>query len=330
MVVYWTLTNGISDEWYNACHASSYSIFQTIYSSFSLLFHFDSLNWVVLELLILLPVFFRLYGFGIQQKLTKFYNKVRLQLITFLFYFSFTTVLSCIIHFLLPQNAACAKWDGVSLTPFRSDFMSPSSLLILVTLFFLMFFDSEFGYGLIVSSLFGIFFIGATVSSILCGSASILQATISISIGAWFYFMFSFLPLICMPIFIAGAFLISLYLFVPILVSPNSSDYFLRYCALPGVRASILLLFSMFLIIQFASSYDDFKWTKLNWEGLKTYGSHEDSVAMIPGIIRIFDEDVFGKRLLRDIIFSSIAFIAVLMSNVASNQLFNYRIYDFA
>ena len=323
-----SLSNGIGDEWYNKCLASSNPLFKIIYSSFSILFHFDSLNWIVLELLILLPVFFRLYGFGIQQKLTKFYNKVRLQLIKFLFYFSLSSVLSCILHFLIPRPPSCVKWDGIKFSPFESEFTSPSSLIILIIIFFLMFLHSDFVYGFKITFLFGFFFISATISSILSGSSSINQTIFSIAIGSWVYFLCSFLPLISIPIIILFISILSFYFFLPILFSINPSEYFLRQCALPGIRASLLLLISVFLFFQYAHSFNDFKWTQLNWNALQIFGSNEDSVAIIPGILRITEEDSFGKKLNQDIIASTIAFIAVLISNIISQQLFNYKIYD--
>lgn len=320
------ISNGIGDDWFNRCYATSTGFFQTFYSSLQFIFHFDSLNWVVIELLFITPIFFRLYGFGVQQKLTKFYNQARIQLITFLFYFSFITVLSCILQYLLPRSPACLKWDGLNLSPLRSDYSSPSVIIMLTAILFLMFFTpSQQRWSIITVTVF-LFFLLATISSILCGCNSIYQALCSLCIGFWAFFIFNFLPLIFIPIFSAAIAIFALFLFIPVLFKGgDASDI---SCATTGMRAFFLLIVTMFLFFEYVYSIDHFDWFEIKWRGVKITPSQEDSVAIIPGVLKVTEEDRFGRKLKRDIISSAVAFIIVLCCNCMSVLLLKYTFYD--
>ena len=131
------LTNGFADNWLDRCYRIGDSFFYPAYASLLLMLHFDALNWVVLELLLVLPLFFRLYGFGVQQKLGRFYNTARNQLIIFLIEFGVVTVICSSLQITLPQSGACMVWDGIEYSRYRNSGVSPSStiaLLVLLTL----------------------------------------------------------------------------------------------------------------------------------------------------------------------------------------------------
>lgn len=315
------ISNGISDYWYDSCYATKVNIFQTFYSSFQILFHFDSLNWVAIELLILVPIFFRLYGFGIQQKLTKFYNKTRLQLIYFLFYFSFVTLLCSILHIIFPREPACLTWNGKDIEPLRYDYESPSAIVMFSVILFLMFVSADFTEWLGATIIAGFFFLGTALSAILSGAQSISQVIISMAFGAWVFYLFNFLPPVCIPIFIVLIIVIGLSLLIPVLRLTDANRYAVADAA-TGIRAALLLIITLALYIQFALTSGSFNWFEVKWRGVTMLESNEDSMAVIPGILRV-TEDQFGKRLNRDIIYSLVAFVLVLIASILCTLLIN-------
>ena len=320
-------SNGIGDGWFDMCCAVPTTVFQTFFSSFQFIFHFDSLNWVVIELLIIMPIFFRLYGFGIQQKLTKFYNKARFQLITFLFYFSFITVFSCVLQYLLPRSPACQKWNGLDLEPLRTDYGSPSVIIMLSAILFLMFFTYSDNHWTAINICFLIFLLVITISAVLSGTNSIFQAFASLCIGFWFFFLFNFLPLIFLPASTLIIGIVALALFLPVIWGENYTSAELS-CATNGVRAVLLLIVTCILFIEYAYSIDNFQWFQIKWRGVTITNGNEDSVAVIPGVLKFTDEDRFGKKLIKDIIWSIILFFVVLICNCLSVSLLKYNFYD--
>lgn len=334
------ISNGIADNWFNRCCAINTSVFNSFFITFKLIFHFDSLNWIAIELLIIIPIFFRLYGFGIQQKLTKFYNKARLQILNFLFYFSLITVISALLQFLMPRNPACLQWDGANLVPLRNDFGSPSIIIMLTTILFLMFLKADFTGWKIVIIVVGFFWFFTTTSSVLSGCSSIFQALLSVCFGSWIFFTFNFLP----PIFVIISYVVIATLaftyFIPEVVKafkeslrgiPELHDAYKRYLlniSTMGIRSTVLLTIIIILFILNARSIDGFKWFEMQWyEGLLTRAK-DDSIAIIPQVMKITEEDKFDKKITKDIIFSLIAFVAVLGLNSFFVATFNVPIYN--
>ncbi|EAY20910.1 hypothetical protein TVAG_437360 [Trichomonas vaginalis G3] len=318
------LTNGIGDDWFNKC-CESYTVFKAFYASFKMIFHFDSLNWIAIELLIIMPIFFRLYGFGIQQNLTRFYNKSRLQILNFLFFFSFITVFSILLQYLMPRSPACLIWDGNDLNPSRPDNGSPSVIIMLTTILFLMFLRADFKGWILVIIFAGFFFIMTTISSILSGSSSIFQALLSVCFGCWVFYVFNFLPPVFVPIVYLLISIAVVTIFGPEVVRYNKAA---SYLAKSGIRSTFLLTVTVILYILNAKSIDGFKWFQIQWyDGLLT-SSKDDSVAIIPTVLRVTDEDRFGRKLNKDIIYSVIAFVAVLIFNSIFVHFLDYRFYQ--
>lgn len=325
------ITNGVSDNWFDSCHATASNFFRPIYSSFQLLFHFDSMNWIILELLLLLPVFFRLYGFGVQQKLSKFYTEARSQLIHFMFLFSLASVICPILQLFLPRSAGCITWDGLNYTPLRNgNYQSPSYDIVLITILLFLLISVEIGTWYIASTIAVFFFIAILLSSILSGSQTVSQALFSVAVASWLFFSFRFLPPIARPIAGITVFLFGFVYFIIEIVKLGRDDILVQACAVPGIRGCLLMVVNMALFFRYVFSQDNYNWFALSWHQSGESSSGSNIRAIIPGVIMVGSGDMFGKRLIKDIIDSSVAFIVVLICNEFVAKFFQYRLFSVA
>lgn len=320
--------NGISDHWSCKCYVSAVSIFQPIYSSFELLFNNDALNWFVFELLLLLPLFFRLYGFGVQQKLTKFYNETRRQLINYQFLFGFTTVLCSILQIFIPQASACVIWDGISYGPLRSNNPSPSQSIVLVTVLLLtiacLSIERRLFYviGVIIILSFLI------LSSILSGATSIAQAILSLAMGACILFIYRFVPPISIPLSSLIAIVGGIILFSIDIHNHQISDDLVQYSVVPGICGCFILVVNLYHFFRFISYQNNYGWFTVNWVQVDKGSSDCIATAVIPGVIEVKNGDEFGERLFRDIIDGAICFLALLIFNGIISKAFSYRFFN--
>jgi hypothetical protein len=195
------ITSGISDAWFDCCHTLSLDAFHLVFTAFHVLFHFNSLNFILVELLLLLPVFFRLYGFGVQQKLTRFYSETRSQILRFMYLFALSTVLCSSLQLLLQQTPACVQWDGRHYAPLRSTYASPNLDIVVIAILGCILVAVTLSVLSVASVVAAVFFVGVFVSAVLSGTATINQALLSSAIGAWMFFAFRFLP----PLFVPSA-----------------------------------------------------------------------------------------------------------------------------
>ena len=320
-------TNGISDSWQSSCQLHFSFFFQPIYSSFQLLFHFDSLNWVLLELLIILPLFFRLYGFGIQQKLSKFYGEVRNQLLNFMYLFATSVVVCSILQLLLPQPPVCATWDGVNYLPLRKLYMTPSTDIVVLSMLSCIFAFAQISIWRKASIAMAGFFVFLFLSAIFSGSSTVCQAIFSASIGIWLFFTFRFLPHISMPIF-AGLLIICGGTYFGIYIGKNGVDNDLVFSsAIPGLRGCLQLAVNLCLYLRFALRNDDFNWFEVKWGNRNDSDSTSEGGAVIPNVLTGGESDAFGKVLRTDVFDSVIAFLVVLACNGIVVYQFDYSLF---
>ena len=322
------IRNGISDSWLCKCSVGAREVFGPFYSSFSLLFNFDAVNWFVFELLLLLPIFFRLYGFGLQYKLTNFYNETRRQLIQFQFLFGLSATLCTILQIYIPQAPACVEWDGLNYTPLCSNYVSPSIPIVLVTI--LLFTISSIKsnkriFTIIGSSIILIFLI---ISSILSGTTSISQAILSFVVGTFFISIYRFLPPIFVPFSSIISIILGLVVFIIDLKKIDLESSQAQNSDIPGICSCYLLCTNLYLFFRFVSYQNNYGWFTTHWVKVDASSSGSLATAVIPGVVDTKNVDEFGQRLSRDIIDGAICFLALLIFNGIISKLFEYTFFN--
>ncbi|OHS93314.1 hypothetical protein TRFO_11947 [Tritrichomonas foetus] len=322
------ITNGINDNWFDGCHAIATKVFQPIFSSFQFIIHFDAMIWIVAELLLLLPIFFRLYGFGVQQKLARFYNTARYQLIHFLYLFSLSAVLCSLLQLCLPQPPACVTWDGLNYHPLRNNYLSPSFTIVLITILSSFLFSVTIGVWNISRVVATIFFISITLSAIFSGTATVNQALLSIALGFWLFTTYSFLPPIFIPAGAAIVVIFSMTIFLMRIIQKGRFETMVQLCVVPGIRGCILLIIVCYLYFKFSRTQDSFDWFAVHWGKTGDSSSSSAGDAVVPEVVNVGSGDVFGQRLKMDIIDSAIAFVAVLSINEFVTEYFKYEMFS--
>lgn len=330
-------SNGISDSWLDACHVYGETVFEPLFSAFKLVFHFDSLNWILLELLFLLPVFFRLYGYGVQQKLTRFYDETRHQLIHFMFLFGMSTVVSSSLQLIFNQAPACVSWDGTNYHALRDIYSSPNLDLAVITILMIILSSVvvnmwiERRHAPILQISLFIMAIGFYVilfcSAFWSGTININQAVLSVALGAWLYFFFRFVPPLFIPLLTAILMPLSLILFISVIKTEGKESDIVARSVVPGIRGCIVLVINMALYWRYVQQQDNFRWMNTQWN----YGGSspaETEIAVIPGVISREKGTVFGMRLNSDIRDGAVAFVAVLLCNEFISDYFDYALFS--
>jgi hypothetical protein len=320
-------TSGLSDAWFDRCQAVGSEAFHLIFSAFQLLFHFDTLNFILGELLLLLPVFFRLYGFGVQQKLTRFYNETRAQLLRFMYLFAISTVLCSILQLLLCQTPACMTWDGINYSPLRLTYSSPNLDIVVITILACILITVTIKVLSVASVVAGLFFIGVFVSAVLSGNVTIDQALLSSGIGSWLFFTFRFLPPLFVPLAAVVLAVPSLGYYAMWILEEGNDAVVVSASVVPGIRGCLLLAVNVFLYFRFVRRQENFKWRGVNWDRGRASSSDSSVVAVIPDVIPS-GGDMFGTRLKWDIIDGIIAFVFVLACNQFVAQYFSYPLFS--
>ena len=330
------LTNGISDGFFDSCQARSANVFQPLFASFRLLFTFDSLNWILVELLLLLPIFFRLYGFGIQQKLTEFYNTMRDYLIHIMYLFGVSTVACSGLQLLFQSRPACVVWDGMNYKHFVDLYVSPSLDLVVITILmcilstvlFRMWHNSRPAlFELVFYVIAVLFYVLVFASTFLSGTITINQAVFSVALGIWLFFLFQFLPPVFVPVLSLVLMFISMVFFIIKVRSSGRFSDSVRLCVVPGIRGCMLLIVHMGLYLFHVREQDNFNWFRASW--MEASGDDASEIkAVIPGVVKVQNSDAFGNRLKKDIRNGAIAFVVVLGCNQFVTRYFRYDLFN--
>lgn len=323
--------NANSDNWYDRCLKMDGRVLQAIAQAFNRIFQFDCIVTVVYLILIIFPILFKIYGFGVQQRLRNFYDSSRLVFIEFLFLCSFSVDLCTIIHLCIKQPMPCITWNGRDLDPFSHSSRTPSHELIITFILCIGVWSLKIGIPLVRRTICITIVILECVSNVLSGYASISQALISLAFGFWVTFLFNFLPPVGIPIIGFVALVSSCCLF-----GVNFSKYSwetsliktsLHLCA----RGAISLFISCLLQLRFGFAREEFDWQKVSWGpgwGKGNEGSSDDVV--VPSMIKENARDDFGNVLKIDLIDSIVAFVLFLIGNAALNFNSNDQIFMFA
>ncbi|EAY02890.1 hypothetical protein TVAG_168920 [Trichomonas vaginalis G3] len=309
--------NGVSDSLFDCCLQNDNKIVQAISLAFDRMFQFDCVLTVDYLILIIFPILFKIYGFGVQQRLRNFYDTARLIFIEFIFLCSFSVSLTTIIHLFIKQPMACVTWDGRTIAPAFNGSRSPNHEIIIIMILGLGVWFLKVGYDKVRKLITIVVIAVECVSTVFAGCASISQALISVAFGFWVVFLFKFIPPIGIPILGVFTIIISITLFIFTYKHYIWNALMLRQSMHLCVRGFISLVISICLELRFGFGREDFDWMKISWGShWSNQSTEDDDEVVIPSMIKENIRDDFGKLLKNDLIDSVIAFIVFLLGNM--------------
>lgn len=308
--------NAVSDHWFDQCFDISNNLMASVSNAFDRLFQYDCIVTVGFQILIIFPVLFKIYGFGVQQRLRKFYDTSRGLFISFLFLCSFSMAICTLIHLWIQQPMPCLIWDGRTLSPGNNSSRSPNEELIIILILARAIWSLKFGHSFFRKLTCITIVLLDYTAALLSGVSSISQIILSVSIGFWIMCLYELLPPIGIPI--------SCVLGILAMVTVFSLNYprygfqsdlickSLHYC----IKSTIVLAISCLLQLRFGFSRDSFDWFAVGWgPRWKTNDSDSSDDVIIPSMVREAPVSDFGKVLKFDLIDSLIAFILFLLGN---------------
>lgn len=309
--------NGISDSWTDRCYYVDSTFIDAVASAFNHLFRYDCFFFIEFLTLIIFPIFFKIYGSGLQQRLRLFYDHSRLIFINLAILCCLTLSISTIMHLLVHQSPPCAIWDGKNIIPFRSSSKTPHESLILIFLIFefSLTIDIELKlFFIISSSLFTFLYI---LILLLSGNTSFSQILISIFVATWIFALHKFNPPI-VKVFLSFTMAIITLIFFAITYSKlNWLNVFNHEAFHNSFRASFGLIASNLLFIHFSKQRKHFNWLKTNWVLNKhLWVNGESNDAIIPSTSSESQKDDFGNLLTYDLIGGIFGFILYLTGDL--------------
>jgi hypothetical protein len=312
--------NAVSDNWFDRCMKTDNRLLAAIVQAFSRVFQFDCIVTIIYLILIIFPILFKIYGFGIQQRLRNFYNSSRLIIIEFLFLFSFSVDLCTIIHLCIQQPMPCVIWNGRDLSPLTHSSRTPNHELIVVFILCIGVWSLKIGIPLVRRTICVAIVLLECVAAVLSGYSSISQALISLTFGVWIIFLFNFLPPVGIPVIGSVAFVSSCVLFGVTFPKYQWSTALIKTSLHLCARGAISLFISCILLLRFGFAREEFDWHKVSWGlGWKNNKEGSSDDVVIPSMIRESFKDDFGSVLKTDLIVSIIAFILFLICNTLLN-----------
>ena len=314
------ILNALTDNWFDCCMKMDWRVLPAIAQAFNRMFQFDCVITVDYLILIIFPILFKIYGFGVQQRLRNFYDSSRLVFIEFLFLCSFSVILSSIMHIWIQQPMPCITWDGRNVKIFEHSSRTPNPEIIMIFILAWGVWSLKIGIPLIRKFICVTIFLLECTASILSGYSSISQILISIVIGMWIVFLFNFLPPIGIPTIGFASIIGAAIIFGISFPKFNWDTELIKSSFHLCIRGIISLLICCLLQLRFGFARDEFDWSKINWGlgwGNPNEGSSDDVV--IPSMIRENVKDDFGKILKIDLTDSIIAFVVFLLGNAGLN-----------
>ena len=104
----------IDDDWWNVCRADDIPFFTALAETFRRTIHYDTVSTVLCIILLVLPMLFKIYGFGVQTQLRAFYNRLYSNFNSYQIIFGLGAELISLFHIFINQQPACIKWDKTS------------------------------------------------------------------------------------------------------------------------------------------------------------------------------------------------------------------------
>ena len=324
------ILNAISDSWYDKCFYENNDFANSIALSFNRIFQFDCIITVGFLILIIFPVLFKIYGFGLQQRLRHFYDNSRSIFINFLFLCALSLSLSTIFHLWVQQPMPCIIWDGRNVLPTTLGSRTPNEELIITLILVESIWSLKIGMNFLRKLISLILLLSDCYTALLTGSSSISQLLVSLSLGFWIIFLFKFLPPIGLPITSIISSLIVIFLFFYLFPNFGWDSSLMRESLQICIRSSIVLICSLILQIRFAFVRVEFDWFKLNWGfGWNSIQTDSSDDVIVPSMLKETPQDDFGRVLTSDLIDGIITFFLFLLGNTLlflSDQKFKFMV----
>lgn len=313
------ILNGQSDSWVNSCLYTDNKIIQSISNGVSRLIQFDSLFLVGFLSLIMFPVLFSIYSFGLQQKLRTYYNSLRNSMIRFFFIFAFSFASSTIFHLLIQQPTPCVYWErstGVSPLKFQSySSKSPNENIIIILVISTLLWEIQINIQLMLRLFAMMLLILFCFVEVIMGYSSVIQVIISLFWGFWIVSFFKLVPPIVYPI--SGG-LVGFVLFVLFGIRFKQFGWdapMMKESLTLSLRSSLMLLIYSAYIIHFGLSRKDFSWFKIDMSSSRMANPNDFFNALVPQMSTNEQQTDFGHLLNVDIIITFIGFILYLIGN---------------
>lgn len=320
--------SAISDKWYEACHAKSSGFFIGMTETYRRTLHYDAIVTIMAIILIILPILFKIYGFGVQTQLLKFYNKLVYNFCFYQLLLGMGFEFCAILHIFINQQPACLKWD-VNRTFFnRGVTRNPNPDLVLQTILVSALISYTKKYRIARYLIAFILLLFGVLSQIFGGVTSVMGAISSVSLGVWLICLAKFVTPIVFSIF--NGILILLDVIAVIVSSAlfgfrfyNTKDS--NYLAIRGLATVAM---SAVFYIHYGLSRENFEWFSSDW----TESIHEkdsDSGAEIPKMDTGAKTVDFGSVLNGDLICSIVGFSIFLLVVTAISFERNSQSYSF-
>lgn len=324
MVIYSTVSyskdgynfSAISDNFFESCHISDEPWAISIAETYRRFFHYDILCVIICLVLIVIPILFKIYGFGVQTQLRNFYNKIRYGFIFTLTLLGLAAGVSSIIHLFIKQQPACLKWDTNRLFLTTNQWSMPSVDAIITVIIADALISLKTRYILlrIIIAVLLVFLDG--VVAVKTGMTSVIGAIASYSLGVWIISYNRFVPPICIAIsegvvIIANA----------ILVGISGADFGISFAMTKeanflSLRGIFVMVISELLFVRFKLTREDFTWFGSGWtDPLTCEESDSGNLAEIPKMDSGNVVSDFGAVLNGDLIDSVISFVVFLFGN---------------
>lgn len=312
--------NVYKDNWLNECILIKNTFITSLNFALDRIFNFDSLVTIILLVIIIFPVLFQIYGFGVQLKLRNFYDNARKMFMNFLFLISLGVCLSTLLRLIVNQPIHCLIWDGRNVHPTENGGNSPDEAIISVTIFCLSTISLSIGYrwAFIIASVILIIF--ECLGSIFTGHSSISSAFLSFFIGVWIVCLFRYMPVGITPLFGICIFIINFVLFIVKYTEFTWGNEIMRDSLHLCFRSSFTLLIDCILLIIFGYTRPDYDWSQSNHDANR-FSDDNDDIVTIPSMVSEETGDNFGTILKKDLFYSFIAFLAFLIVNVILSYL---------
>lgn len=303
--------SAISDDKWNGCLYKPSEFIKTVAETYRRTVHFDSIVTIFCIILIIMPMLFKIYRFGIQTQLRAFYNRLYLNFSHYLTTIGLMTELASLVHLFINQQPACIRWENGQLKYNTGSLRVPHLDLLLACLLA----EALISYKtrmIIMRFVVGFLFVALdVVGMILNGCTSVCGALSSVFFALWVICYTKFMP----PIVLSGTCgvvtLISLItLFVVKGQYPDGFGFYnLKDTYFICLRGIFVTVISQIMYIQYGITRDDFKWIGAKWtEELGNDESDSGNVAEIPRMDVGTKSVDFGKTLSRDLSFGILSF----------------------
>ncbi|EAY22215.1 hypothetical protein TVAG_093890 [Trichomonas vaginalis G3] len=320
--------SAISDKWYDVCHTKARGGMIGITETYRRTIHYDAIVTIIAIILIILPMLFKIYGFGLQTQLRNFYNRL---VLNFCFYenlIGLGALVCSIFHIYINQQPACLRWDKNKTYFLRGQFRSPSPDLVTMTILASAIISYTPKFKIARYSIATIILVLDIFAQIYGGLSSYAGAVSSVALEFWVICFSKFVPPCTFTAFNIVVIILALSAVIYSSIkfeydADNNRDS--HYLAIRGMLAAIM---AQVFYVNYGLSREDFNWMGSDWtEELEENDS--DSGAEIPKMDTGAKTVDFGKVLNGDLYCGCIDFIIFLSGNIFLGMYPNMHGYSF-